>query len=186
MRQRLDGVTATLAPRQAPQSQLCGCTYLVRRFWTVASATFSFELIFVLFLFAGRFKADPRLLWVPVDITALFFGLSVVVGFWILLRRGFRVSRKSFFLALLAVLFVTWVLVSLLWTPGHIYARQKSLFIATLTLWPFLACALIIAPDKRRLRRFFIVLALFTIWLVLETTQQIPSAGTVFRRMWPA
>ena len=32
-------------------------------------APWSFELSFVLFLFAGRFKLDPRFAWVPVDLT---------------------------------------------------------------------------------------------------------------------
>ena len=67
------------------------------------SDLFTFEALFVLFLFAGRFKTDPRLQWVPVDLTLLFFVASVGVGLVLLVKRRFRVSRNSFSLLLLAL-----------------------------------------------------------------------------------
>jgi len=138
---------------------------------------FSFEALFTLFLFAGRFKADPRFSWVPIDITALLFGASVISGFLVLLRRNLRIPRRSVLVVLPALAFVFYACVSLAWTPGRIYARQKAFYLATLTLWPLVAGALIIAPDRRRLRRFLTVVVLFAGWLSLESTVLYLTAG---------
>jgi len=141
---------------------------------------FSFEALFVLFLFAGRFKADPRFSWVPIDITALFFGASVISGFLVLLRRNLGIPRRSVLVVLAALPFVFYACVSLAWTPGRIYARQKAFYLATLTLWPLVAGALIIAPDRRRLRRFLTVVVLFAGWLSLESTMLYLTADRIW------
>jgi O-antigen ligase len=50
------------------------------------------------------------------------------------------------------------------WSPSRAYARQKAFYVATLVLWSLVACALIIAPERQRLRRFVastLVFALF-------------------------
>ena len=49
----------------------------LRRFMAIP---ISFEGLFVLFLFARIYKSDPRFDWLPVDITALLFGLSILSG----------------------------------------------------------------------------------------------------------
>lgn len=143
----------------------------------VISTVFSFEFLFVLYLFAGRFKADPRFEWVPVDLTALFFGLSVVAGFWVLWRRRFRLRRESVLPVWLAVMFVIYVVASLAWTPGSVYAEQKAFYIATLTLWPLIACALVIAHDRRRLHRFLVSLVVFSGWIAWESTLEFLGSG---------
>ena len=65
----------------------------------------SFELCHVFFLFAGRIKADPRFGWVPFDLTALFFFLSVRRQFsrsggarsmWIAMRSVWRCWQHCF------------------------------------------------------------------------------------------
>jgi hypothetical protein len=43
----------------------------------IGRGVMSFEVIFVLFIFAGLYKADPRLAWFPVDLTLLLFLVSV-------------------------------------------------------------------------------------------------------------
>ena len=143
---------------------------LRRAFSAAVSTLFSFEALFVLYLFAGRYKGDPRFRWVPVDLTALFFGLSVMAGMYVLARRGFKVRRKAFVLVLLALAFVGYVLLSLTWTPGRSYAQQKALYIATLTLWPLIACAILIVRDRHRLRRFLVLTLLFSMWVAIEST----------------
>ena len=46
----------------------------------IGRGVFSFEVVFVLFIFAGLYKADPRLAWFPVDLTLLLFIVSVGFG----------------------------------------------------------------------------------------------------------
>jgi hypothetical protein len=49
---------------------------------------FSFEAALVLFLFAGVYKDEAFLAWLPVDVTAGFFALSVVAGLYLVWKRG--------------------------------------------------------------------------------------------------
>jgi len=176
----------------AAQSELQAATYppslavpLKRAFKAAISTVFSFETLFVLYLFAGRYKADPRLNWVPVDLTALFFVLSIVAGIGVLWRRGFKVRHRAFVLVLLALSFVVYVLASLAWTPGQAYAKQKALYISTLALWPLVACAVIIAQDQRRLRRFLALVALFSCWMALEGARvYLSTSGRRLSTLW--
>lgn len=123
--------------------------------WLRFSAdVFSFEVAFVLFVFAGRYKSDPRVSWVPVDLTLLFLLLSAAAAAWVLFRRGFRFSRAAMFTAFGIVIFITWMMVSVAWTPSRNYGPQKALELGTLVLWAGVGPAIIIAPDPRRFVRF--------------------------------
>ncbi len=129
-------------------------------------ALFSFETVFILFLFAGRYKGAPYLAWVPIDITALLGVLSVLVGVWVVARRGFALYRPSIRLVGLAIALVVFVIFSLVWTPGHVYAREKVFNIA-LVLWSLIGAAIVIAPDVRRVKRFIVVLFVFALCVVM-------------------
>ena len=153
--------------------------------WVVhaASFIFSFEVIFCLFLFAGRYKADPRFAWIPVDISALFFGLSVFAGIYLILIRRVRLKRGALSIASTALGFMVWMIFSLAWTSGEFYANQKTFFVATLTFWSLLAAAFIIASDIHRIRRFFITIVLFAIWIMIESVfVYLKSGGVGFIR----
>lgn len=130
---------------------------------------FSFEAVFVLYLFAGRFKEDPRFAWIPVDLTALFFALSIVIGFFILLRRKFRLTSSTLLIIGAMLGFISWSVASLAWTPGRIYANEKAFYMVTLNLWALAAPAWIIATEQKRLRRFFLIVLLFALWVVFES-----------------
>lgn len=142
---------------------------MMARFRLIIGTIFSFEFLFILFLFAGVYKADPRFKWAPVDLTALFFVLSVIVAIIIFIRRGFRFERYSLLLVGVCLVFVMYVFASLAWTPGVVYARQKALYIATLTFWPLVATALIVANDSRRVKRFLLGLFIFSLWIAVES-----------------
>jgi len=129
----------------------------------------SFETILVMFLFAGVYKGDPRFAWLPFDITAAFFALSVLTGAFLLWNNGFVLVRYSAHVLWLYGAFTAWALITLAWTPGHDYAQDKALFLCTLVFWPLAAGALIIAPHPVRWRRFFLVLLLFSGWIALES-----------------
>lgn len=117
----------------------------------------SFELVFLLFLFAGRFKAASWLDWVGVDLTLLFLLISIVSGFVVLYKRGFNINHSSFISLILFLLFIFYVFLSLFWTNGNLYSKQKAIYIFTLVFWSFIG-AIIIIPEKERLKRFFILL----------------------------
>jgi O-antigen ligase len=154
----------------------------VARAGRVLRVLLSFEVVFTLFLFAGRFKADPAFAWVPVDLTALLFALSVAMGGVILLRRRFAVPRYGLAATATLVAFVTWGAVSLAWSPSGEYGPYKALLLVSVVPWAFGAAALIIAPDIRRLRRFYGALVGFGLWMALESLLvlvQSPDGGFV-------
>lgn len=140
----------------------------------------SFELLFVLFLFAGLYKADPRLAWVPVDLTALFFGLSVISGVVIIAKKDITFKRTAFVLFLLYIFFAGFVLLSYLWTPGKLYATQKMLYIWTLVLWSLAAPSLIISLDPTRLKRLGITYVFLSSIVAIEAIAQYSLAGGGF------
>jgi O-antigen ligase len=133
------------------------------------STLLSFEFVFVLYLFAGRYKNDPIFNWVPVDITLLFLLLSILVGFWVLYKRRFFFRRKSLILSGLFIAFVSYAISSYFWTPSTVYATKKIGYLSVLTLWPFLACTIIIGYDVSRFRRFVFSLAGLSVWFVIES-----------------
>ena len=142
---------------------------------SIPGAVFSFEALVVLYLFAGIYKGDPRLAAVPVDLTALFFGMSVLVGGLILLRNP--IHRKSLPVVFATVCLVVWLMVSLAWSPSRVYGPAKVFSLGTLVLWAVIAGAVIIAPDPERVRRLFTVLLLFSLWLGVESLIIFIQAG---------
>lgn len=153
-----------------------------------ASAVFSFEVVFVLFLFAGRFKEDPRFDWVPVDTTVLLLLGSLAAGGWVFYKRRGKMRRSPLLLTGLLGLFFTFCGFSYFWSPSTAYAIEKIGYLWVLTFWSFLGCAFIISRDQARLRRFFVVIMVFSSWFVFEalgaflsadlTGQQVYALGT--------
>ena len=154
----------------------------ISRVLHVLGVFFSFEFLFVLYMYAGRYKADPRLQWIEVDLTALLFCASVAVGCLVLARHRFRLPAGSARLAFFAVLFVSYIAASLTWTVGYHYAEKKTLYMGTLALWPLIACAVLIAFDRVRVQRFMLALVVFASWLCIETALALTTGryeGTV-------
>jgi O-antigen ligase len=135
----------------------------------------SFEALLVLYLFAGIYKEDPRFAWIPLDPTAMFFALSVVVGGFIILLSP--IHKKGLPVILAMVCLVTWLMFSLLWSGSRIYGPAKVFFMGTLVLWAVMAGVLIIAPDPERTRRLFTVLLLLGLWMGVEVVWIYLEAG---------
>lgn len=135
----------------------------------------SFEALVVLYMFAGIYKEDPRFMWIPVDLTGLFFALSVAVGSLIIVLNP--IYKKGLPPIVATVCLVTWFLVSLTWSPSRVYGPEKVLFMGTLVLWAVIAGALIIAPDAERLRRLFTLLLLLSLWMGVEALLVYLEAG---------
>lgn len=136
---------------------------------SAAGTLCSFEATLILFLFAGVYKDDPRFAWLPVDITALFFVLSLLAGAYIIWTRGIRIRGLAAVLLWLYGALVAYALLSTLWSPSVFYAHSKMLYLATLVFWPLAGTALIIAPEPVRYRRFFLLLLLFSGWVAAES-----------------
>lgn len=132
-------------------------------------SVFSFECLFVLFLFAGKYKNDPRLEWVPIDLTLLFLILSVGSGVFVLHKRGGMFRAPSLRLTGLFSIFLAYAVLSYLWTPSQAYAFEKTGYLAVLTFWPFLACTIIIGYRIERFKRFAVILTVLSLWFCIET-----------------
>ena len=140
---------------------------------SACGAVFSFEATLIMMLFAGIYKDEPYLEWLPVDITAAFFVVSVLTGLYLVWRRGIALVRYSALIIWLYGALATWALISTLWSPSLVYAQDKALFLCTLEFWPLAAGALIIAPEPARYRRFFLLLLLFSGWVALQSLAAI-------------
>jgi O-antigen ligase len=125
---------------------------------TVVASLVSFEALVVLYMFAGLYKEDPRFAWIPFDPTGLFFAASVIAGALILVMKP--IFKRGLYPVFACLLLVVWFRVSLAWTPSRVYGPDKVFAMTTLVLWGLAAGAMIIAPDRTRLRRLFIVLVL--------------------------
>lgn len=147
-------------------------------FFRLLRNAFSFELLFTLFLFAWAYKADPRFAWIPIDLTQLFFILSVCSGILVFLTEKKRFEKKAVVIVFLGIAFVLYALISLTWTVGDLYAHQKALYISTLTLWNLIAGAFIIASDKVRLTRFINLILLFAVWIAIDSTIEYIKNGS--------
>jgi O-antigen ligase len=142
---------------------------------------FSFETAFVLFIFAGVYKSDPRLAWFPVDLTLLFFVVSIMAGAWVLFCRNFVVTRRALLVSLGIFVFLSWMAISLAWSPSRIYGVDKAQQLLTLTMWAGLAPALVIAPEPARFRRFVWAALAFASTLALDGfINYVMGKGAVF------
>lgn len=139
---------------------------------------FSFELLFTLFLFSWSYKADPSLKWIPIDLTQLFFILSVCSGILVFLAEKKRFEKKAVAIVLSGIIFVLYILISLNWTAGDLYAHQKALYFSTLTLWTLIAGTFIIASDKVRLARFINLILALAIWIAVQSTFEYMTSSS--------
>lgn len=127
---------------------------------------FSFEALFVLFLFAGRYKADPRFAFFPMDPTLLFLTLSIAVGLLLLFQEKLYVP--GVYALGVWVVFLVYMWLGLIWTEGRGYGREK-LMLATITdTWCLIAGAMIMANARERAQRFMRLVVLFAFWLGVE------------------
>ncbi|HET9449813.1 MAG TPA: O-antigen ligase family protein [Aggregicoccus sp.] len=107
------------------------------------------------FLTAGYFKADPRLAWLPVDLTLLFAVWTVAALAWQWLREGYLPLTRS---TLLLLVFFAVLAPGLLASGGAEYAAEKSKRLFSLTLLAAVAPALLLRGPEQ-LRRFLRSLA---------------------------
>jgi O-antigen ligase len=144
----------------------------------VGQLVFSFEFIFALYLFAGVIKKNPKLSWIPVDLTGASFALSILVACFLLWGRGWRIEKNLIGLLISFFLFFCWVLTSLAWSESWSYGVTKALHTTLMGFWGVVACAVIIGRDFKRLKRFSLSLVILALFLAGEVVSHL-IAGTL-------
>ena len=140
------------------------------------------EWFFALFLFAGYYKADPRLAFIQthIDITILFLVLSFLVFVYRLLRnpftqkipRGF-IKVAPFFLLLASCLFG-----GLLISQSMGYGLDKTLRFIVLTGWAFFGTAFLIT-NFQSLKRFSWAVVIIATVMAIDALLNYPGVGKV-------
>jgi len=131
-------------------------------------ALFSFEFVFILFLFSGQYKADPRFDWIPYDATVFWGLVNVAQSILLVVKPGFKINQAGLPVVFFGVLFAIYTIASLSWGEGVNYATYKAAYISTIGAWCLCAGALIISSTTIRLVRFFRILVLFSAWIAIE------------------
>ena len=132
-------------------------------FKNIKNIFFSFEMLFVLFLFSGAIKGERFLSSLPIDLTILLLLINVAAGFYFFLKRNLklRLSKHMLITTILVGCFFSWVSVSVLWSLGADYAVYKALNIIVLGGWSFFAGVFIVGSSIERVKRFFSLVAIF-------------------------
>ena len=140
---------------------------------------FSFEIIFVLFLRAGRFKSSEYFRNFPIDLTLFFILLGLTSFTLIVLKKKQSISKNGFLFIFSFFLFILFAAFSLSWTPSSIYAEQKIIKLSTLCLFCIISGGWIIGMDLSRIRRFLVCLAcvdsLIAIRVLLASVNHVPG-----------
>jgi len=140
------------------------------------------EWFFALFLFAGYYKADPRLAFIQrhIDLTLLFLILSFLMFYYRLLKRSFAlkipisfVKIAVFFLFLAACLFG-----GLLISQSISYGLDKALRFVAVTGWAFFGTAFLIT-DFQSLRRFSWAVVTVSTVMAIDALLNYPGVGKV-------
>lgn len=145
------------------------------------------EMLFALFLLAGYFKEAFQL---PIDLTAIFFILSILVAIKRLIQtlltnkvnyRKELISKKVITHSVLFLLLLCFILFSNVYTLGSNYSIEKTLKFSTLTTWAFLGVYFLI-NNKTNLRNFLKSLAIISLVMALYTISSLkgnsgPTSG---------
>ena len=118
----------------------------------------SLETLLVLFLY-GRYLKNI-MPGTPVAETLFYGGLSVAVGFWIILREG--IYRRGIPIVAAGLAFSGWMFAAYGWSPSSYLARESLTFIMGINLWALFAAACIVAGSRERVMRLLLLIVLVT------------------------
>jgi O-antigen ligase len=138
------------------------------------------EWFFALFLFAGYYKADPRLAFIQthIDITLLFLVLSFLVFIYRLLRTPFtqKIPRGFIKVAPFFWLLATCFLGGLLISQSMGYGLDKTLRFIVLTGWAFFGTAFLIT-NSQSLKRFSWAVVITATVMAIDALLNYPGVG---------
>ncbi len=125
---------------------------------------FSFETAFVLFLFSYQYKnAHP--IFLNPDITLVLIGILIPWALCIKYKSHEPLFTKE---TLPFILFSIWCVVSAFWAPKSSYTISKTLCFVVYTLPTFFMGYTVIGTNIQRLKRFLVVVLVFSIFVHLE------------------
>lgn len=134
---------------------------------------------YLLYIFSGVIKSILSFYHIslPIDftlLTAIFLVLALFVN---LAVKGFRTEiKKSYLYAIgILLLFYTWILVSLLYTPSHKYAYIKAFYFLTNVI-AFIFPLLLKNFDYKNFVRYFIITTLLFSLFFLKNYSAILAA----------
>lgn len=140
------------------------------------------EWLFALFLFAGYYKADPRLAFIQahVDITVLFLILSFCAFLYRVFKKPFaqRISMSFAKATVLFILLIACFLGSMLYTESRQYGYDKALRFIVLTGWAFFGAGLLIT-NFPSLRRFSWAIGAISTVMAIDAFAGYPGIGQV-------
>jgi O-antigen ligase len=122
----------------------------------------SIEFFFVLFLFAGSFKS--LLSFIPLDATVIFMLISVALAIYRALLNGINI--KSINVLIIYIIFISYVLFSLIYTSDFQYGLDKALRFSILTTWGFIGVLLIVNKEEAIIK-FYKSIIIFALFLSL-------------------
>lgn len=124
------------------------------------SLLFSFECLFVLYLYSNSFSFFLAYFQIrpPLDETLLFAALGTPIAAWLIWRDGLYIRALPLLGAYL--LFTGWTIISMGWSPSRTLARQTITYELTFLLWALVAAAFVIAPRRERVARCLLLIGL--------------------------
>lgn len=132
------------------------------------------ELVLALFLTAGQFKSDPRVEWLPIDLTLLIALATAAFVVWVFLKGQLRLPRSLFILLGFYLLFLP----ALFWTDWNSYAIEKTVRFFTLTLLATVA-PLFLIRSRNELFRFLNALGLLGAIMTIDALLTLITQGEV-------
>lgn len=138
-----------------------------------------FFVVIAAFLHAGPMKADPRLAWLRVDLTLICAALLAVMLVASLVRDALRIAGDQI---LWSLCFLGLMLPGVLLAPVSAYAKEKSLFLVTLTLLAFMA-GLVAGQRSRGLERLVMWLVMFSLLITGDALLKVATGAATLERV---
>jgi len=132
------------------------------------------ELVFALFLTAGQFKSDPRIEWLPIDLTLLTALATAAFVIGVFLKGQLRLPRSVFILLGFYFLFLP----AISWTGWNSYAIEKTKGFFTLTLLATVA-PLFLIRSRNELFRLLNALGLLGAIMTIDALLTLITQGEV-------
>ncbi len=129
-------------------------------------------IVFAIFLVAGNFKADPRLSWIPIDLTLLFALLTALYVFWSFLKNDSRIPKQMMWVMALFFLLA----IPLFWTDWTADASEKVTKLFTLTLLAAIAPFFLFKKGEE-VRRLFHALTVLGMIMAIDAVTPLLSGG---------
>ena len=136
-------------------------------------------MVIAAFLHAGPMKADPRLAWLRVDLTLICAALLAVMLVASLVRDALRIAGDQI---LWSLCFLGLMLPGVLLAPVSAYAKEKSLFLVTLTLLAFMA-GLVAGQRSRGLERLVMWLVMFSLLITGDALLKVATGAATLERV---